>query len=179
MVFDRFKERVRVVKLMKAYEDGRKAILIGMYKVMFSILDGYLHEEFEEDVLKASIANVINRLTLRNENRPDPRDLNNKLSHHLKDLCNKTLIREATALIILLDINLGVYKNFDVAHEHVQDAIKLGGEKTEKIYQDINPATTTPEIVSFLTLSMAGLLSMIADGETVDGNKNPFDLIDR
>jgi len=97
---------------MKAYEDGRYAIQIGLFKVMTSIIKDTLGTE-NLDIIKKSVTNVINRETLRPEDRPDPKGKNSKLANELINICGLQMIKEAFATILILDVCLGEIKSKD------------------------------------------------------------------
>jgi len=159
---------MRVVRrYMTACRNGREAVLIGLYRAMVSVLADALGHEYSVTRLKESAANVINRLTFRQEHRPDPRG-DDELGRMLEFLCSLQMVREASALVIILDVALGAYLDTVTAGERLFDAIRLAGPETEGIIKTVlHPRHRRTDSVESLTMTIAGVLSSIADGERV------------
>ena len=162
-------------RLMNAYRDGRKAILVGLYKLFVSMIRDALGSLYDSETIQGASANVINRLIGRPESRPDPREVKDPLGQELRELCSTTMVREAAALVLLLDVALGEtaptpshgpwrIEQFEESIETIRQAVALGGPSTESVIQLIHPAKASPRVVRRLAMTMAGNLSIVADG---------------
>lgn len=67
----------RKQKNQVALVEGRKTIVVAIYNVISSILTDMLKSDYSDGELKEAAANITNRITHRNETRPDPRNLKN------------------------------------------------------------------------------------------------------
>jgi len=134
-----------------------------MYNVITSIIIDLFKNEYSEDELKDNAANIINRMTFRNETRPDPRNLNNDLANELMDISSRQLIKEAVSMVLILDNYIGDFngiRNLDCINE----AKKLGGNLTDLIIDKLNPSKSKPEEIYTLCLKMSMTLNSIAKG---------------
>ena len=151
---------------MQAYSDGRDAILGGLFKVLTSILTDYFGSKYEQDYIKQVSANIINRMALRPEPRPDPREgEDDLLVIWLNHICRQPLIKEAIALVLLLDVFLGPSKELDDGYRRIEYAFQLGGSETKSIYDSIHPLKADVDTVRRITLTVADTLIMISEGK--------------
>lgn len=147
-----------------AYVEGRKAILLSMYEVITSILKD-LFPHYQKDDIGEAAAIVINLITHRNEQRPDPRELQTRLGKELKDITSRQLIKEAAAFVLILDHYI---EDFKIQFEDInrfEEAIRIAGPITQKIIDKLNPSNSKPKEIYKLSLLMSEKLSTIANSQ--------------
>ena len=156
-------------ELVRKYKEGREALLIGLYQSILSILNENFKHDYDQETLKLATANVINRLTLREESRPDPRKMNNELALILKEICQYQMLKEAASFIILFDVFIGCFSE-KVSKDRIEKAKKLGGPKVNNILSKFKSNRSNPEKgktdnIRKFALSMAGTLYHISQNE--------------
>lgn len=163
----------RVPRLMSVYRRGREAILIGLYQAMVCALHEDIGSQYTVEQIKVAVATVINRLTMRPEARPDPRDADDVLGAKTRELTERQLVKEAAALVLLLDVGLGelgpegqtldpqrrwTVDEFELGAERLEQAERLAGPDCESVRRAIDPRSADPDRVEQMTMTMAGVL---------------------
>jgi len=90
-------------KLKKAYNEGLMAIQLSLYEIFVSILKDELSNQYSETEIKEAAAITVNKLGFRPEDRPDPVQAGDKLANSISGIKELTMIKEATAMILLFD----------------------------------------------------------------------------
>ena len=90
-------------KFKKAYNEGLMAIQLSLYEIFVSILKDELGNEYSGPEIKEAAAITVNKLGIRPDNRPDPALANDKLARSISGITELTMIKEATAMILLFD----------------------------------------------------------------------------
>ena len=133
----------RLPRLMNAYRDGRKAILVGLYKLFVSMIRDALGSLYDSETIQGASANVINRLIGRPESRPDPREVKDPLGQELRELCSTTMVREAAALVLLL---------IETVEEASGQIGTLGWGQGQRLFENLFClATHTPDRITMTT----------------------------
>jgi len=148
-------------RLERAYKEGREAVLLGLYAGLRMVLPGKAGSDYSSDELADAAANLVNRLTLRPESRPDPRDEQSLLGDASRHASSLRAIQEAAALILLLDCNLAAPGRDEEVTVRRALAHELGGSPTSLIEEMIDPRSATPKKVRRITFDIAERLSWV------------------
>lgn len=159
----RGKMNLGVPDLMKAYISGREAVLVGLFRVLVSTLRDSLGRQHSEDMVKSAVANVVNRMTLRAEKRPDPRLGDGALARELRDLCDRQMIKEAAAVVLILDVCAGSITDLDAGYSRLSEAERLVPDHFARIRARLDPRTADPSDVETMLAGMSSMLVQIAD----------------
>ncbi len=147
---------------MNTYSDCRTALLLSIYKVLYSVMSD-TNDHLNAKDIKQAIGNVINRETFRAEARPDPRNNGDKLANDLISLCELQMIKEAFATIIMLDVCLGEIKEISEGNRRLDIAKELAGGSFKSIKSMLDPQTTNPETVNMFIDNFTSKLNEIAE----------------
>ncbi|NOZ47289.1 MAG: hypothetical protein GXO79_10995 [Chlorobi bacterium] len=150
-------------KIQVALVEGRKAIIASIYNIISVILKDMLKHDYSEKELSVSAAIVTNILICRNETRADPRNLNNSLANELRDISSKQLLKEAVAMVLILDYYIGDFK--DISNiDRIAEAEKLVDSLTELLISKLNPSISKAEDIYTISIRMSEALNNIAIG---------------
>lgn len=152
-------------EIIKKYNEGREVLLIGLFQSILSLLNCNYKYKYEKN-LKSITANIVNRLTLREEKRPDPRKKNNQLAVKIKEICEYKMLKEAASFIILFDVFSGCFSEKE-SKLRIKKARNLGGSGLENILKEFksnqkNPQKKKTEKIRDFALTMAGTLYQIS-----------------
>lgn len=154
--------------LMTAYRSGREGVLLALYKVLVSTLRDSLGDRYSEEQVKSAAANVINRMTLRTETRADPRLAEDAMASDLRELCDRQLVKEAAALVLMLDVCAGDLPDLEAASSRLTEAERLAPANCAAVRARLDPRTADPSDVEATVTSMANVLLQTADYSVLD-----------
>jgi len=155
----------RRTRLRNEYKRGRQLLFAALYQALVSTLADSAGQSSDPERIKDATANVLNRLALRPEARPDPRVGENLLAKELRDLSNRQMVREATALILSFDYGLEQLDGYEITRgvDRRTEAEKIGGPDFMKVWMAIEPERASPKVVRAIAEQMASHLIRVAE----------------
>lgn len=141
-------------KLKKAYNEGLMAIQLSLYEIFVSILKDELSNEYSETEIKDAAAITVNKLGIRPEDRPDPAIANDKLARSISSITGLTMIKEATAMILLFDY----FISDKTDKERYEKAKNLGGGAFETMMNLLDIDKTSAKKIRSISAAMSNKL---------------------
>lgn len=84
-------------------------------------------------------------MTQRPEERPDPREAQDRLALRLNELCSEPLVLEVAALVVFFDVCVLRYFHSHIIPDELLAACFDLGPEANAIYDIVRPDTATPE----------------------------------
>ena len=152
-------------KLKKVYQKGMVDIQLSLYEIFISVLKDDIGDRYSIEKIKEAAAITVNKLGLKHDDRPDPLTANDDLSKSLSCIKELTMIKEATAIILLFDY----YYSEKKLTKHYRKAKNIIDSNTFKIIDDLIKIDRT-SAKKILSLSSA-ISSKLQETANIDISK--------